>query len=620
MSRKLFAIAALALVLPAARTVAREPDPFTGEKWVGKYQSAAECFNCHTQPTGQDLRSSLDFVLLTEYAIWKTHDKHAQAYAVLKGPRGKAMAKLLGQDVTDVKTGCMNCHAMSNLFGKRADADIDGVSCSGCHGPSQDWLAPHNNPRDHSKWRLLSAADKAKLGFRDLRDPQVKSALCMSCHIGNADEGKVVTHAMFAAGHPPLPPIEIATFTRNEPQHWRDSRDVPFFKKAVEEKNDKVKQIYHLDVMPNQRAQLALVGGVVALAETMQLAADRGTLTAKDPARLWPELLVGPGAPKAGDTAELRRLAQERWPEIAMAHSDCFACHHDLKYPGFRQERGFGYHLPGGPLIRTVPGRPTIRDWPLTLLKPAIELSRKPEHLQALEGNLRALAATSDARPFGEPERIVKDAKALTDWSAGMAGELRNPGLYNKDSLRQLLVATCRLYAPNANGPAEQGGQHPLPDYEMARQLASLIDVLYEDLNEKDSEADKVLEQLTQELDLKPYIDRGKRLQVILKLVQKLTKVPNLQEGMKEYTAYLEDIGNPDLLAKLPRNTFLRELKAGISNEDFTAALLEPATINTLQEFSNQELQAELRSVNDYDPKVFLAELEKLARLIQSRK
>ncbi len=50
----------------------------------------------------------------------------------------------------------------------------------------------------------------------------------MSCHVGNATQGKVVTHPMFAAGHPPLPPIEVASFSKNEPQHWRDPRDVPF--------------------------------------------------------------------------------------------------------------------------------------------------------------------------------------------------------------------------------------------------------------------------------------------------------------------------------------------------------------------------------------------------------
>ena len=64
--------------------------------------------------------------------------------------------------------------------------------------------------------------------MRNLRDPVVRGDVCSSCHIGSAAEGKVVTHAMYAAGHPPLPNFELATFSRNLPQHWRDRRDVPF--------------------------------------------------------------------------------------------------------------------------------------------------------------------------------------------------------------------------------------------------------------------------------------------------------------------------------------------------------------------------------------------------------
>src|SRR5437867_13430626 len=101
----------------------------------------------------------------------------------------------------------------------------------------------------------------------------------MSCHVGNAAEGKVVTHAMFAAGHPPLPPIEIATFSRNEPQHWRDAKEVPYFQeknhKDDKETYEQIKNIYHLKNVSFQRTQWALIGSVVALRETMKLVRDR---------------------------------------------------------------------------------------------------------------------------------------------------------------------------------------------------------------------------------------------------------------------------------------------------------------------------------------------------------
>src|SRR3954447_13007926 len=97
-SRKLTALgtgllAALiwALAGPGDRPAAAQDEGKGGDPWKEHaYQESSECKQCHTIPT-EDRREkgSLDFILLTEYAIWKTHDKHAQAYAVLEGARGK---------------------------------------------------------------------------------------------------------------------------------------------------------------------------------------------------------------------------------------------------------------------------------------------------------------------------------------------------------------------------------------------------------------------------------------------------------------------------------------------------------------------------------------------------
>ena len=55
----------------------------------------------------------------------------------------------------------------------------------------------------------------------DVRNPVRRAEQCFSCHIGNVEEGKLVTHAMYAAGHPPLPSIEIESFAKQMPRHWR---------------------------------------------------------------------------------------------------------------------------------------------------------------------------------------------------------------------------------------------------------------------------------------------------------------------------------------------------------------------------------------------------------------
>ena len=200
----------------------------------------------------------------------------------------------------------------------------------------------------------------------------------MSCHIGNAAEGKVVTHGMFAAGHPPLPPIEIAQFTKNQPQHWRDSRDVPLFRGNPPKE---IQEIYHLKDLDFQGTKLALIGNIVALRETLRLVRDRADFKAMPPR--WPELLHG-RSPGANEAKNAPRLPEQIWPEIAMAHTDCYACHHDLRSPSYRQERGSGYRLSAEKLIACPPGRPLIRVWPTALALATTEYLESPEKSKRL--------------------------------------------------------------------------------------------------------------------------------------------------------------------------------------------------------------------------------------------
>src|SRR5262249_25834797 len=133
------ALAGAVLCVPALRGQA-DKEPLTqsavaaAKDWQAvHYQPAKACAAGHTRPGNRT--ASLDLVLLTEYSIWQTHDKHAQAYAVLEGPRGKRMGELLGQNVLEEKAGCLNCHGMNNLIkenqAKKAPEALDirdGVS------------------------------------------------------------------------------------------------------------------------------------------------------------------------------------------------------------------------------------------------------------------------------------------------------------------------------------------------------------------------------------------------------------------------------------------------------------------------------------------------------------
>lgn len=598
---------------------ASRPEPVSAapsevEAWKDcRYQEASECMNCHTSPTRNRIeQGALDIVLLTEYAIWKTYDKHAQAYAVLEGPRGIQMSKILGMDVTKEETGCLNCHAMANARNKQGKSldKLDGVSCGGCHGPSSEWIGPHANV----DWRQKTSDAKFKLGLRDLRDPVVRSELCMSCHIGNVAEGKVVTHAMFAAGHPPLPPIEIDTFSRNEPQHWRDAKDVPYFKDLTPEKAAN----YHLKDLPYLRTKFALIGGVVALRETMKLAADRADRDIKSPKTAWPEMLMGTVAAPTDD--QLRADFDGRWPEIAMAHSDCFACHHDLKYPGFRQTRGFGFSLSARERISSRPGRPLVRMWPTALIETG--LTYTGAKTDGFESRLRALAKACDVRPFGHPAQIKATGDDLVKWSNDLIGQLRD-AKYDRDAVHKLMLGLCNLWDIPEAKPGVPTLFVPAPDYESARQIASLLAVAYEDYRGKDA-ADPnvaaVLAKFTEDLNLAPYTRRKERGQLIVEIVRELTGQKDT-DGAKEFAAYLNKIDDKAALEKLVTNGFLTSLSRDLSNRKFTDKLTkDKAVIDQLQKFSDEEETNTLRRVANYDPDVFKANLKDLGKLLQQGK
>src|SRR5262249_26486299 len=150
---------------------------------------------------------------------------------------------------------------------------------------------------------------------------------------------------------------------------WRDAPDVPYAQQLLKDKPDLARAIFHLEAGKSgeyNRSRFALVGNFVSLRRTFELARDRSAENATNAAWTWPELALDKGEVNARDAAA-------RWPEVALAHSDCFACHHELELPGFRQQRGFGYLVPGLEPLRVAPGRPVVRTWPLAAVKAGID-------------------------------------------------------------------------------------------------------------------------------------------------------------------------------------------------------------------------------------------------------
>jgi hypothetical protein len=398
------------------------------------YQGAARCIDCHSQPNPLRQRDgTTDWVTLTEAHTWLTIDKHSQAFDVLQTEYSQAIGQRLGiGDVTNDQS-CLSCHA-GWTKGLPAPPRVElGVSCEACHGPSSLYDAEHTRPA----WRTKTADEKAGFGMVDVRHPRLRAEQCLSCHLGNAAEGKLLTHDMYAAGHPPLAGFELATFAQAMPPHWREFqdkgeavRDNPDIRQAVGYRDGDVSEI-----------KATIVGGVVALRESARL--ESGWRAA---------------AANSGD-----------WPDFAQY--DCAACHHELERPSWRQ-------------ARPATGRPGQRFppvWPTVLSELAL---RHIERHDANEGRRFRRDLERQATGAGDlSDTLAELLRQLDDLSYDRAAaveilrdiaELGQQPYLDFDSARQLAWAFRSIYVAIEESQTED---RPLPV-----PLAELSELLQLDL------------------------------------------------------------------------------------------------------------------------------------------
>jgi hypothetical protein len=407
---------------PAARgKAARTQYYYASEQGCGRR-------GCHASPPND---KEVFLCRCDEYNRWQKWDRHADAARVLANVRSKRMGKILGYDVSKSEA-CLACHGAVIKDPKSRDpnyvVDKEGVSCSVCHGPYKEWYGAHSQYGEIDRWRKLSRTDKEKkYGMTDLRDPVKRSALCASCHVGNAEQGKFVTHAMYAAGHPPLPGFEVGTFSDEMPRHWQYLREKP----------RKVQALLGYDGKEREQTKLVLVGAAVTLRESMRLLARQAEecKKARDPDRR----------------------------ALDLANFDCYSCHHDLKAPRWRQRRGFAGR----------PGRVPMRAWPTTLIGLAIRSaagSAGGEKALAAEFSrlLRDVQAGFDARPYGAPAKIAPAARALARWADRLAGKLSGKRC-DGAAARKALVALPALSKDRDL------------DYDSARQAAWAFKVVHQE-------------------------------------------------------------------------------------------------------------------------------------------
>jgi hypothetical protein len=500
--------AALTWCLPGSGPFA-EAQPEKGKEepkveGYGFYLGAAQCSACHTRPVG----AKDDFVKLREFRVWRLEDKHSQAYSVLKSPRGRRMGELLGvKDVTKPEVGCLGCHALDPDLTKKREKEApiveDGVSCEACHGPGGGWLNLHTIP---AIWRKKSGEEKARYGLTNLRDPKVRAQVCLSCHQGNAAEGKVVTHAMYAVGHPPLPSVELAGFSEVLPPHWYHLKEVPWLQKGA---NEEERRLYDYDRAEYHQTRIALVGAAMSLRESAELLRQRSTPLPAFARVRWPELV---GQDWLGGKA-----VAQNWPELAMTHFDCAACHHELERPSWRQARGY----------RGVPGRPLLPAWPRVLLPVVGRVvdSGKGGNVKTLEEALAELDRICSEAPFGKPGPLGAGAGKVMAACDKMLQAIDGLKLNRPVALR-ILRGLCDQIISGT------------PDYDSARMFTSAFASIYGDLpapRPGGEELGKVLVDLQGSLNLSRDPLAGKREEFLKALVlSKADTGNNLEAALRD--------------------------------------------------------------------------------------
>jgi hypothetical protein len=179
-----------------------------------KHMGVATCASsvCH----GRVQSDGGSRVPLNEYITWSREDPHAKAYSVLLTQRSRQIAAKLGlQDAHTAKI-CLDCHA-DNVPESRRGKEFniaDGVGCEACHGGAERWLETHS--------KRSSYQENVARGMFPSADLAPRTALCLSCHVGNTD--KFTTHRLMGAGHPRLS-FELDTFQALQPAHYQVDSD-----------------------------------------------------------------------------------------------------------------------------------------------------------------------------------------------------------------------------------------------------------------------------------------------------------------------------------------------------------------------------------------------------------
>ncbi len=254
---------------------------------------------------------------------------------------------------------------------------------------------------------------------------------------------------MYAAGHPPLPSFEPATFGEFQPRHWQYRRE------KTKLQRDRL-QLSHDSNL--EAAELVAVSGPIMLRESMRFFAEQAK--GKE----------GNGRAAAG------------WPDFA--RYDCRACHHELKSELKDALRDEPF----------APGRPGEPKWIHALARIGItgltaNLDDAPKERARYESLVKKLHEEMSAEPFGSGGGVAQAADDLAHWADGLVNSRPKTGVDN-DRAWTLLAQVC-----------DEAGRGL--DYDSARQLAWAFRAIYHDVipDDKQRERNPDIERILSELE-----------------------------------------------------------------------------------------------------------------------
>jgi len=531
----LIAVCLLHLCQPANPSAAQQPTPVTPQVRpdANKFLGSDRCDQCHYSPTPRVVR---DFAMLDEAKNFIASDKHSLAFLLLKGERGQQMGRLLGMKDVTQEQQCLSCHANWQQGFEKPPHFEKGVSCESCHGPSLQWDRPHSE----LSWRLESPAAKSALGMIDVRNPVRRAEQCYSCHIGNAPEGKIVTHEMYAAGHPPLPGIEIESFAEQMPAHWRTLAEKGDFQHREEYLKLNSPQDPQGEDWPHTKN--TIIGGMVALRESLELITDQAHQ----------------------DSTE--------WPELAAF--DCQACHHDLRSPSWRQERI--------PLV--APGRPTLPEWPFALVKIGLRqiAGDDDKQLKSLQDDFierrKMLYLAMQKQPFGDRAATRAAIAEFLNWLTPNITALEQ-SRFDESAARRAQAELMTL------------SDSEYPDFHSARQLVWALGVINQELNLAQNPLD-LLTIPQQESLSQRRVREDTNISTVLSWREKVAK-PKRQEWVNQWNSQ-------DALFQLP--LLLPAGIGNASDAENPEALIVQELPDSLRAISNYDatrFRAMLRKLRD---------------------